>query len=123
MGSEKGTRVRLVGVMVNGIPFNDPEDHQVYWVDLPDFAGSLEDIQVQRGITDQADRTWVIWDLICFAWLMRPDWVPSRLTPSPLLDDDLLWAHPPGRHTIREAVGIDRDEVFRDFYRKLEMAS
>ncbi len=79
-------------------------------------------IRAQRGITDPADRTWVIWDLICFAWLMQPQWVPSRLTPSPVLDDDLLWRHPDGRHLIREAVGIDRDEVFRDFYRKLQKA-
>ena len=39
-----------------------------------------------------------------------------------LLDEDLLWQHPPGRHLIREAVGLDRDAVFRDFYRKLEQA-
>ncbi|MCC7264838.1 MAG: TonB-dependent receptor [Candidatus Latescibacteria bacterium] len=41
-----------VGVMVNGVPLNDPEDHQVYWVDLPDLATSLEDIQLQRGVTN-----------------------------------------------------------------------
>jgi len=79
-------------------------------------------IRAQRGVTDPEHRTWVIWDLICFAWLVQPEWVPSRLTPSPVLDEDLLWQHPPGRHLIREAVGIDRDEVFRDFYRKLEQA-
>ena len=79
-------------------------------------------IQAQRGITDQADRTWVIWDLICFAWLLDHEWVPSRLTPSPVLDEELLWAHPDGRHAIREGVGIDRDAIFRDFYRKLEAA-
>jgi hypothetical protein len=79
-------------------------------------------IHAQRGITDPERRTWVIWDLICLAWLVDPAWVPSQLTPSPVLDDDLLWQHPPGRHLIREAVGIDRDEVFRDLYRKLEQA-
>ena len=35
--------------MVNGIPQNDPEDHNVYWLDMPDLAANLEDIQVQRG--------------------------------------------------------------------------
>jgi iron complex outermembrane recepter protein len=35
--------------MVNGIPLNDPEDHQVYWVNLPDFAESVSNIQFQRG--------------------------------------------------------------------------
>ncbi len=39
-----------VGVMINEIPLNDPEDHQVYWVDHPDLAESVEDIQVQRGV-------------------------------------------------------------------------
>ena len=79
-------------------------------------------IHAQRGITDAEDRTWVIWDLICFAWLMQPAWVPSRLTPSPVLDDELFWQHPPGRHLMREGVSLQRDEVFRDFYRKLEGA-
>jgi len=48
----RGFDQRRVGVMINGIPLNDPEDHQVYWVDMPDLAESLEDIQVQRGITN-----------------------------------------------------------------------
>ncbi len=39
-----------IGVMINGVPLNDPEDHQVYWVDMPDFAASLDSIQFQRGV-------------------------------------------------------------------------
>jgi iron complex outermembrane receptor protein len=39
-----------IGVMINGIPLNDPEDHQVYWVDMPDFAESVSSIQFQRGV-------------------------------------------------------------------------
>ncbi|MCK5573572.1 MAG: TonB-dependent receptor [Bacteroidetes bacterium] len=45
----RGFDSRRVAVMVNGIPQNDPEDHNVYWLDMPDLAGSVEDIQVQRG--------------------------------------------------------------------------
>jgi iron complex outermembrane receptor protein len=48
----RGFDQRRVAVLVNGIPLNDPEDHQVYWVDLPDLASSVDDIQVQRGITN-----------------------------------------------------------------------
>ena len=48
----RGFDQKRVGVMINGIPLNDPEDHQVYWVDVPDLASSLQDIQVQRGITN-----------------------------------------------------------------------
>ncbi|MBI2503579.1 MAG: TonB-dependent receptor [Candidatus Latescibacteria bacterium] len=47
----RGFNQARVGVMINGVPLNDPEDHQVYWVDLPDLATSLEDIQLQRGVT------------------------------------------------------------------------
>ena len=35
--------------MINGVPQNDPEDHNVYWVDFPDFLGNVQNIQVQRG--------------------------------------------------------------------------
>ena len=45
----RGFDARRIAVMVNGIPQNDPEDHNVYWLDMPDIAGSLEDVQVQRG--------------------------------------------------------------------------
>jgi iron complex outermembrane recepter protein len=45
----RGFDSRRIAVMVNGIPQNDPEDHNVYWLDMPDIAGSSENIQVQRG--------------------------------------------------------------------------
>ena len=45
----RGFDARRIAVMVNGIPQNDPEDHNVYWLDFPDLAGTLEDVQVQRG--------------------------------------------------------------------------
>lgn len=48
----RGFDQRRVGVLVNGIPLNDPEDHQLWWVDMPDLAESLQDIQVQRGVTN-----------------------------------------------------------------------
>ncbi|MFM8916286.1 MAG: TonB-dependent receptor, partial [Bacteroidota bacterium] len=34
---------------IDGIPINDPESHQLYWVNMPDLASSVENIQVQRG--------------------------------------------------------------------------
>jgi iron complex outermembrane receptor protein len=45
----RGFDARRVAVMVNGIPQNDPEDHNVYWLDMPDLTASVEDVQVQRG--------------------------------------------------------------------------
>ena len=45
----RGFDQRRLAVMINGIPQNDPEDHNVYWLDFPDLLANLEDIQVQRG--------------------------------------------------------------------------
>jgi iron complex outermembrane receptor protein len=45
----RGFDQRRLSIMVNGIPQNDPEDHNVYWIDLPDLLASAGDIQVQRG--------------------------------------------------------------------------
>jgi len=45
----RGFDQKRVEVLVNGVPLNDPEDHYVYWVDLPDLGSSLKDLQVQRG--------------------------------------------------------------------------
>lgn len=47
--SIRGFDQRRISVMINGIPQNDPEDHNVYWVDFPDFLANVDDIQVQRG--------------------------------------------------------------------------
>lgn len=46
----RGTDMSRINVMVNGIPLNDPESNQVYWVDLPDIATSAQEVQVQRGV-------------------------------------------------------------------------
>jgi len=48
----RGFDQRRVGVLLDGIPLNDPEDHQVWWVDLVDLPESVQDIQVQRGVTN-----------------------------------------------------------------------
>ncbi len=45
----RGFDQRRIAVMVNGVPQNDPEDHNVYWIDLVDLLGNTEEIQVQRG--------------------------------------------------------------------------
>ncbi len=47
--SMRGFNQRHISVLVNGIPQNDPEDHNMYWINLPDIASSLDNIQVQRG--------------------------------------------------------------------------
>lgn len=48
--SIRGVDPTRTNVTVNGIPLNDSESHSVYWVNMPDLASSLDNIQVQRGV-------------------------------------------------------------------------
>ena len=45
----RGTDAMRINITVNDIPMNDAESHSIYWVNTPDFASSVRDIQVQRG--------------------------------------------------------------------------
>ncbi len=46
----RGSDATRVNVTINGIPVNDAESQGTYWVDLPDIASSIDNIQVQRGV-------------------------------------------------------------------------
>ena len=46
----RGTDITRINVTMNGVPVNDPESHAVYFVDLPDLASSVDNIQVTRGV-------------------------------------------------------------------------
>ncbi len=45
----RGSDASRINVTANGVPINDSESHRVYWVNMPDLASSLRDIQIQRG--------------------------------------------------------------------------
>ena len=46
----RGTDATRINVTIDGIPLNDSESQNVYWVDLPDFSASTSMIQIQRGV-------------------------------------------------------------------------
>ncbi len=46
----RGISPQQINVSLNGVPLNDPESHSVYWVDIPDFAGNTQNLQIQRGV-------------------------------------------------------------------------
>jgi iron complex outermembrane recepter protein len=48
--SIRGVDPTRTNVTINGIPLNDPESHSVYWVNMPDFASTTDNIQIQRGV-------------------------------------------------------------------------
>ncbi len=46
----RGTDASRINVTLNGIPYNDAESQGTFFVDLPDFASSVNRIQIQRGV-------------------------------------------------------------------------
>lgn len=46
----RGTDASRINITLDGIPLNDSESQQVFWVDLPDLASSTGSVQVQRGV-------------------------------------------------------------------------
>jgi len=78
-----------------------------------------------------------IWDIVAIAYLINADWVPSFITPSPMIAQQppakepgenpypwekqhLTWSFDPSRHPIRCAYYLERDPIFRDLFEKLE---
>ncbi len=78
----RGTDMSRINVTVNGIPLNDAESQGVYWVDLPDFASSVDNIQVQRGVGTSTNGA--------AAFGASLNFQTSTLTPEPFTKVDLL---------------------------------
>ena len=51
----RGSDPSRINININGIPLNDPESQQVFWVNTSDFASSISRIQIQRGIGTSAN--------------------------------------------------------------------
>lgn len=46
----RGSDASRINITVNGIPYNDSESQGTFWVNMPDFASSVDNIQIQRGV-------------------------------------------------------------------------
>jgi iron complex outermembrane receptor protein len=46
----RGTDANRINFTVDGVPVNDSESHGVFWVNMPDFASSVGQVQIQRGV-------------------------------------------------------------------------
>ena len=93
--------------------------------DMKDAIGgknALCDALVELFAAYEDDRfAWAkeIWDVSVIGHLIQPEWVPTKLVPSPLLTDDSHWAHDGRRHLIREAYFCHRNPIFRDLFGKI----
>jgi inosine-uridine nucleoside N-ribohydrolase len=90
--------------------------------DIGDYLWHLytnNPLHVKYAISEPQTKTWVVWDIINVAWLLDAAYVPTHLTTSPHLSEDLYWQQSDERHAMLEAYDVNRDAVFEDFYRCL----
>lgn len=53
----RGADATRVNVTINGVPLNDSESQGVFWVNMPDFISSTENLQIQRGVGESTHGT------------------------------------------------------------------
>ncbi len=46
----RGVDTQGINVVINGVPLNDSESQGVFWVNMADFASSVQELQLQRGV-------------------------------------------------------------------------
>ncbi len=46
----RGTDQSRINMTINGVPLNDSESQNVFWVNMTDMIGSMESLEVQRGV-------------------------------------------------------------------------
>lgn len=71
------------------------------------------------GLHGEEPHSWVIWDILCIAWLLNPAWVPSDIVRTPRLGDDTRWLADATRHPMREGYAVQRDAVFAALFAAL----
>ena len=62
----------------------------------------------------------VLWDMTAIAYLINRDWTPSQLVHAPRVTSFNTYSFDNNRHLIRMAFHIRRDDIFRDFFTKLQ---
>ena len=68
-------------------------------------------------------RSKVIWDLAPLAWLNNPEWVPSKVIPTPKLTDEQTWdLTDTSRPLYRIATHAHRDQILRHFVEVVQEA-
>jgi purine nucleosidase len=61
----------------------------------------------------------VIWDITTVGYILNPDWFTCQFISSPIINDNLSWSFDNRRHITQIVKFIERDNLFKDFFRKI----
>jgi inosine-uridine nucleoside N-ribohydrolase len=80
------------------------------------LAEIFRDYQARRSHLSK-----VLWDIAPVAYLLNDRWVASEVRHSPVLTGGVTWSVDCSRHFVRIASFVEREPVFRDFFKKLSV--
>jgi inosine-uridine nucleoside N-ribohydrolase len=81
----------------------------------------LVDVTAKAAVHDSGISTWTraIWDVCAVAWLLEGDYMLDRLEHSPIPQYDHHYSFDPTRHLYRYVYHINRDQLFKELFKKL----
>ena len=98
----RGSDMTRINITVNGIPLNDSESQGVWWVNMPDFVSSVDNVQVQRGVGTSTNGPAAFGATVNFQ--------TSSLTPEPFaLAETMIGSYNTLRTTLRAGTGLVND--------------
>lgn len=95
----RGSDQTRINATVNGIPLNDAESHGVFWVNMPDFASSVENVQIQRGVGTSTNGAATFGASLNFQTDTRRDEAYAEL-------DNGFGSFNTWRHTVKAGTGL-----------------
>ena len=103
----RGSDQTRINATVNGIPINDAESHGVFWVNMPDFASSVDNIQIQRGVGTSTNGAATFGASLNFQTDTRQDEAYAQV-------DNGFGSFNTWRHTVKAGTGLLNDRFAVD---------
>ena len=84
----------------------------------------LVKVTTEEGRSGSPHQTWsrVLWDVSAVAYLLNPEYCPTRMIPAPIPSYDGHYTIDPTKHLIRSVYHVDRDAILNDLFAKLAEA-
>ncbi len=95
----RGSDQTRINATVNGIPLNDAESHGVFWVNMPDFASSVDNVQIQRGVGTSTNGAATFGASLNFQTDTRQDEAYAQI-------DNGFGSFNTRRHTVKAGTGL-----------------
>lgn len=103
----RGSDQTRINATVNGIPMNDAESHGVFWVNMPDFASSVDNVQIQRGVGTSTNGAATFGASLNFQTDTRQDDPYAQI-------DNSFGSFNTWRHTVKAGTGLLNDRFAVD---------